>query len=396
MQAATLFGMASTRQINETQQQAVGDAYAQIASEYRTVDYVGLFGTLQRSAGSTPPDATQPSPASLMADCTFPNATGFRALTDALVAAYWNAPRPQATPVVLPNPACVDQPVLFTSGSTTAADNEWRIDGVLTSTQASFMATFRSVGPRTVILWTANQAYTATATVSVPVNACPGIDGGLLDGGVLDASGSPDVGVDVGLSVDADVDAGPNADASLDAAVPPTDAAIDAGPTAPDATVDAGTIAPDAGLIAVDGGVQPIDVGFAPDAAVDAGAVIDDAGQDGGLDAGFDAEVVPDAQTADAAPDAQTADAAPDAQTADASDDAGATPPDAAVPDAEAPDAADNQPDAGPPVYDEVGIFGSGCSAAHHPARSDGHPLAWTIVIGVALIVRRRQTADRR
>ncbi|MEO1335968.1 MAG: hypothetical protein AAFV29_09995, partial [Myxococcota bacterium] len=63
-EGTTLFGATTTtRQINEQQQRAVGEAYMRIASTYSNVDYVDLFGTLQLDAGvNGAPDPSQPSP----------------------------------------------------------------------------------------------------------------------------------------------------------------------------------------------------------------------------------------------------------------------------------------------------------------------------------------------
>ena len=226
-EADAIFGPGATpAQINAGQQEAVGEAYARVAALDPRVDYIDLFGTLQVAGGlPTAPDVTQPSPAALMFDCVYPDATGFAALTSSLAAAYWGAPRPRAVPMAVPSPACVDVPTLLTNASTVAATHAWRIDGVLTSTQANFMTTFASTGTRTVTLDVANRAFTASAAVTLSVIDCSMTDAGVNDTGmVIDGGVEPDTGrvePDTGVVIDAGMaaDAGATADA---AAGPPT------------------------------------------------------------------------------------------------------------------------------------------------------------------------------
>lgn len=213
-----VFGpLATTAEINTGQREAVGEAYRTVANVYPNVDYIDFFGTLQPGA----PDVNSPSPANLIApDCIFPTSAGFQSLADRLVRDYWGAPIPIAEPVIVPSPTCVGQRTSFTSASTTAIDNTWRIDGIVTSTLAMYDATFSTEGIRIVELEAGNGANTATA--SVPLHVLPSCDagdagildvGGFVDAGFVDA-GIDDTGVDGGFQ-DTGVDAGVAADAAV-------------------------------------------------------------------------------------------------------------------------------------------------------------------------------------
>ena len=284
-QASAAFGpLVTTLQINDGQRRAVGDAYAAVAAEFGNVDYVDIFGTLQ-IVGGLPgaPNPAQPSSSAFMFDCTTPTAIGFQVITDALVDEYWQAPRPRAAPVIVPALTCLNQATMFTSASTAAVSNTWQIDGVVTSTQGTFVSSFPTTGRHTITLASANRAYTDAETVVIDVAACASADVGGMDAGTSDSAADGDTGaaaepiLDPGDGGIADADAG-FLDATADGGFP--DTGVDVG--FPDTGVDVGF--PDTG---VDAGFPDtgVDVGF-PDAGFpDAGA---DAGfPDTGVDAGF-------------------------------------------------------------------------------------------------------------
>ncbi|MEM7675476.1 MAG: hypothetical protein AAF449_05680 [Myxococcota bacterium] len=328
-----LFGaMTTTRQINERQQRAVGEAYTRIADQYANVDYVDLFGTLQRDAGvNGAPDPGQPTPAGALIDCRLPTTTAFRVLADALVLDYWGAARPRARPVIMPSPTCVAQPTMFTSISTAAVQNEWRIDGALTSTAVTFVTSFNAVGIRQIALTSANRAFTSSTAVSLVVLPCAAPDAGLADGGLdagmVDASMVPDANVDAGMA---------------DTGVFPDVGAVDTG------------IVPDAGI--VDAGIA--DTGMVPDAGMADTGMVPDAGM-------ADTGMVPDASTP--ADTGVVADAGPI--------DTGFI------------------ADAGTGV-DRINIEGAGCGAGPHPTTRSGAPV-WAL-LGLVTLLGGRGFGQRR
>jgi lysophospholipase L1-like esterase len=199
-----IFGAGSNQAlVNQTIMTEVGAVQAQIAEDYPNVAYVPLWGAMQRAAG-LPSDATQPSPAGLMADCLHPNTDGYRAVFDALVDEWWRVPAPTAA-IMDDGERCAGSSVRFDSaGSTNVEHLRWRVNGADAGRDPAVVVPLTRGETISVELTVYNGALSASSMEEIVVDPCLP-DAGIPDGGEVDA------GVEDAGSLDAvvPIDAGP-------------------------------------------------------------------------------------------------------------------------------------------------------------------------------------------
>lgn len=206
-QAAMIFYPGITQQeINQIVLRDVAAVAQTIANDYDRVTFVPLAGTLQ-AAGGIPnaPDVSQPSPASLMFDCFHPTSQGYRAVADALVAAYWAAPTPTVSISPQPGTACLGESVTFSAQATNTQQYRWRLNGAPLGAGTTQSITFDTVGAMTVAVEAINRAYLDVASQVINVRSC--VDAGVPDTGAPDTgapdTGAPDTGApDTGVELD--------------------------------------------------------------------------------------------------------------------------------------------------------------------------------------------------
>jgi lysophospholipase L1-like esterase len=235
----------SHREISQIFLRDIGAVLGTLAPDYEGFTYVPLTGTLQRAGGVVgAPDLDQPSPANLMEDCIHPNTTGFRALADALVAAYWDVPEPTVTISPQIPSGCVGDRVTLTAQATDADRYRWLVNGNLVGTERVLSLVLNAPGALTVEVRVINQAYTDLASQVINVGSC--VDAGFPD------QGFPDTGVpDAFLPDEGFVDGGIWPDAEVpDSGVVDTGALVDLG------FVDSGVGRPDTGLVGLDAGLS--------------------------------------------------------------------------------------------------------------------------------------------
>lgn len=186
----------TTERVNQILLTDVGAVMERIASESPNISYIPLWGTLQRAGGLTEaPLPALPSPATLLNDCVHPTPTGYRILYDALIAAWWSAPRPVADFIDDGGPACPGHPLIFVDRSLNASERRWWVRGEAAGGAKTLTLTIPSTESFLIALTAFNGAWQDQVSRVIDGSSCrEGTDGGVRD------LGPPDLGAEASSS----------------------------------------------------------------------------------------------------------------------------------------------------------------------------------------------------